>query len=305
MARPALSAARALKIVNYLAAHPGEEYTMSDLARNTGVNVASMHAVLAVLADEGYVMRDRGRKAYRLGLSPIAIGHAALERHPMIERLREETADLAERLGLECVATVTAGGELMFVAEAGSDERLHLRPRVGQRLPFMPPLGAMVAGASGPLVLEAWLDRLPGASQKTRGAYRRLAERAGRKGCEIGLVTPTRQAIGMVMFELGRDPQNPALATTLHALIAKLGRERHLLFDPRPGRTYAIDNIGVPVYDADGAFVAGFALVGFDEPFDGREVKRYAGEAMAAAARISATASAAPAPRGGRPAPRP
>ncbi len=93
---------------------------MSDLARNTGVNVASMHAVLAVLADEGYVMRDPAQKTYRLGLSPIAIGHAALKRHPMIDHLREETADLAERLGVECVATVTAGGELLFVAEAGA-----------------------------------------------------------------------------------------------------------------------------------------------------------------------------------------
>jgi DNA-binding IclR family transcriptional regulator len=284
MARPALSAARAVTIVNYLAAHPGEEFTMSDLARNTGINVASMHAVLAVLSDEGYVMRDRAHKTYRLGLIPIAIGQAALERHPMAERLRETTADLAERLGLECLATVTAGAELLFVAEAGSEERLHLRPRVGQRMPFMPPLGPMAAGIAGDAATEAWLDRLgPHVAPATREAYGKLAARAAKHGCEIGLVTPTRQEIGMVMFQLARDPHSPELGARLVELVAKLGRERHLLFDPRPGRAYAIDNVSAPIFDADGGFVAGISLLGFDEQLDGAEVLRYVDEVVGAA----------------------
>ncbi len=66
------------------------------------------------------------------------------------------------------------------------------------------------------------------------------------------------------------------------------------LLNPHAGRTYALDDVSAPVYDADGAFVAGLALLGFDEPLDGKEVKRYAEEAVAAAARISAA--------GGRPA---
>jgi DNA-binding IclR family transcriptional regulator len=98
----------------------------------------------------------------------------------------------------------------------------------------------------------------------------------------------------MVMFELGRDPHNPELSKKLHELIARLGRERHVLFDPGRGRGYAIDSIAAPVYDADGAFVAGFALLGFDEPLDGAEVKRLASEVMTTAAEITSASRGHP-----------
>ena len=45
MARPALSAERALRVLNLLTAHPDESFTMSELARRLHVNVASMHAL--------------------------------------------------------------------------------------------------------------------------------------------------------------------------------------------------------------------------------------------------------------------
>jgi DNA-binding IclR family transcriptional regulator len=297
MARPALSAARALKLVNYLAAHPGEEFSMSELARNTGVNVASMHALLAVLSAEGYVTRDRSHKRYRLGLSPIAVGQAALEQHPVIARAREAGAELAGRLGLECLTGVVAGEEFLIVGEAGREERLHLRPRVGQRLPFTPPLGVLAAAFADDAGMEAWLDRLgPSASRATRAAYRRAAVRARERGYEIGLVTPTRQAIGEVLFSLGREPDDAELRARLVELVARLGRERHQLLEPAAGEHYLVDNISAPVFDADGALVAGVTLLGFDAPLSGPEVERVAADVLATATEITRASGGRPPP---------
>jgi len=160
VARRALSAARSLQVLNFLASHAGEGYTLSELAENAQVNVASMHAVLAVLTQSGFVIRDPRRKSYRLGLSAIGVGLAALDDHPLVKQGRGVVDDLAGRLERECLLSVITGGELLTVAEAGRAERLYLRPRVGQRLPFMPPLAILAADYLPEPEREAWLSRM-------------------------------------------------------------------------------------------------------------------------------------------------
>src|ERR1700754_4704945 len=101
--RPALSATRALAVLDFLAARPGEAFTLSDLARGLGINVSSTYSILYALETAGYVERDPRDKRYGLGIVPIVVGHVALEAHPVVQRGREVAEELAERLGLECV----------------------------------------------------------------------------------------------------------------------------------------------------------------------------------------------------------
>ena len=58
MARPALAASRAIDILNFLASRPDETFSLSELARRTGVNVASTHAIVAALTQAGYLNRS-------------------------------------------------------------------------------------------------------------------------------------------------------------------------------------------------------------------------------------------------------
>ena len=57
MSRPALAATRAISVLNFLAAHPADPFTLSDLADRLDINVASAHALLGVLTDAGYLVR--------------------------------------------------------------------------------------------------------------------------------------------------------------------------------------------------------------------------------------------------------
>ena len=246
MARPALSAARAISILELLASHPGQDFTLSELVRESKINVSSLHAVLDVLSREGYVVRDSRRKAYRLGAGPIALGQAALD---------------------ELVCGAVAGEHLLIAGEAGRPDRLYMRPRVGTRLPFIPPLGLLGVLYLEPAQQQAWLDRLgPSATAADRDAFITAAVGAGQRGYTIELETPTRQQIGMLMAGLARDPHALDLNAQLQDLVLQLGREEHTLTDPQPGQTYSVNNIQTPIFDNRGQLVSSLTLLGFDGP---------------------------------------
>jgi DNA-binding IclR family transcriptional regulator len=296
LARPALSASRAIKLLNHLAANPGEAFTLSELARDTEINVASLHAVLDVLAREGYVVREPRRKAYRLGASPIALGQAALDEHPAIQLARQATSELADRLGLEVLCGLIIGPEVLIVGEAGRSDRLYMHPRVGQRMPFMPPLGILGVAYLPAAEQDAWLDRMgPGATAADRDAYLRAAASAGRRGHQVDLETPSRQQIGRLMPELAQDPQATALRSKLAQLVVQLGHEDHTLTDPEPGRSYAVNNVTVPVFGPRSELIAALTLLGFDEPLTTEQIDEYLRVMRDAAERITrATGGRAP-----------
>jgi DNA-binding IclR family transcriptional regulator len=275
--RPALSAKRALAVLSFLAAHPAEDFTISDLVRRLEVNISSLHSVLAVLCEEGFIERDPGRRSYRLSTTAIAVGQSALEQDPTIQRAREATTRLAEELGLEALCGIIASQDLLTIAEAGRPERLMMRPRVGQRLPFMPPLGVLGVGYLDSEATEAWLDRLGAdTDESVREAYRRAAHAARGRGFHIELETPTRQQIGPLLPALAEDPHSPVLLEKLRELVAVLGSEDHTLTDPRPRRLYSVNNIQAVVFDARGQFLAGLTLLGWDAPITGEQALQHA-----------------------------
>lgn len=53
MVRPALSATRALTIIDFMSQSPSQAYTLMELVRHTGTNVASCHAIVNVLMTRG------------------------------------------------------------------------------------------------------------------------------------------------------------------------------------------------------------------------------------------------------------
>ena len=156
MTRPGLSATRAVAVLNFLAAHAAEEFTLTDLAARLDINVASAHALLAVLADAGYITRHHRLRTYSLGPSVVALGNAAVERHPAIEHADQEARRLSEELDLGVAVTALAGDDILFLERVGEHRPRDIGVQVGQRVPSAPPAGA-VAGAWHDA--ESWLAR--------------------------------------------------------------------------------------------------------------------------------------------------
>ena len=142
MSRPALAASRAIDILNFMAAHPTEAFSLSELVEHLQVNFASCHAILTVLTKDGFLERHPKHRTYSLGPALVAIGHAALESHPAIDIARDEARELAQQLDLEVLLTARTGTDLIALARAGRQVAPNAALPVGQRMPLVPPLGA-------------------------------------------------------------------------------------------------------------------------------------------------------------------
>src|SRR5438045_3729495 len=114
MARAAPAADRAASIVSFLTANRGRGFTISELVRHLGMNIASAHATLAVLCEFGFLVRDPVHRTYVLGPALAATGFAALEQHPAIDAAIEQAEKLAGALDSEVSVSSLAGRDVVL-----------------------------------------------------------------------------------------------------------------------------------------------------------------------------------------------
>lgn len=183
MARAALSATRALEVLNFLASNAPEQYSLSDLGAQLGINLASAHAVMAALHEAGYVVRHPRLRTYSLGPSVAALGSAALQCHPAIDHARQEAKRVSDDLDIAVAVTALAGEEIVFLARIGEHRPRDIDVHVGQRIPLTPPIGAVFVAWGDSRAWMAKADHAPGmqdvlAAVKQRG-WAASAERDG------------------------------------------------------------------------------------------------------------------------------
>src|SRR5205823_488061 len=118
--RPAPGAERVVAVLNFLAAHPDESFTLSELARRLDLNKATCHALLMSLTEAGYVLRHPTRMTYMLGPALVAVGSAAQGQFQAVDFAREEMRALAEETSLECIASTVVGDEIVILSRSGA-----------------------------------------------------------------------------------------------------------------------------------------------------------------------------------------
>jgi DNA-binding IclR family transcriptional regulator len=264
MSRPALAASRAVAILNFLAAHPTDSFTLSELASRLEVNLASIHALLNVLAESAYVTRHPRLRTYTLGPAVVALGTSALECHPVIDMARDAARDLANETGLEVAVTAPAGDHIVFLARAGDPSPHGLAVLVGQRVPLAPPLGSVfvawggaqqwLARAANPAFLEAVLDGV----------------RA--RGYAVGLEAAAGRELGLALHDLSMHPTDDHLRQSINAYVSDLSSEGYQPVELQASRSYHVVNIAAPIFGSDGQVVLALTLLGFDRRLKGRTV---------------------------------
>jgi DNA-binding IclR family transcriptional regulator len=250
MPRPALAATRALAVLDFLAAHPTDEFTLSDLAGELDINVASAHAVLGVLTDQGYLVRNPRLRTYSIGPSVVALGSGALERHPAVDHAREEGRRLSEELDLGVAVTALAGDDIVFLARVGKHQAREIAVHVGQRIPLVPPIGA---------VFVAWLDPEPWLSRAAdRAAMEAVLDDVRARGWAVALETDAHRA------------QRGSVAEP----IADLDSSEYVgpLADDR---TYDVVMIAAPVFDRRGDSMVSITLLGLEPGLRAEQVAEY------------------------------
>jgi DNA-binding IclR family transcriptional regulator len=275
VARPALAAARTVAILDFLAAHPTESFTLSELSRRLDINGASAHAVLTELTEAGYLARHPVHKTYRLGPVVIALGHAALESHRAIDVARDEMKRLATELDLECEASVAVGGETVVLARAGPRLPGWSGPAVGQRLPVVAPVGAVFMAWAAPDGVNVWLARSPGASGESRARFRHYLDVVRGRGYSVVLRVAAERPIGRALARLADEPGHGVGPETLAALVGELGHDDYQLVESDDAASYAVTSIAAPVFDPNGDVALALALLGFRGPLTGAEIRGF------------------------------
>ena len=277
MSRPALSASRALDIIELLSTFPDREFTLSEVSRATSINSASCHAVLTVLADRGYLTRLAGEKSYQLGPSLIASGQAGLKSQQVIARAKRVAVRLARDLDLPVMLSTVVGDEILAVITVENTSGRDAGMSVGERLPLIAPIGAPFLAWAGDQEIEAWMARRSNLPNSQMAKELKLdIELTRARGYQISLRPDQAASIGSLMMDLSYKKGVPDYKYELNKLINSMD-----IFRRQPDKIidkdkYDVLMLAAPIFDQDGKVAFNLCVGGFSQPLTGAALKSYA-----------------------------
>jgi DNA-binding IclR family transcriptional regulator len=126
--------ARGLDILELFAGESAE-LTQSEIAERLGLPVPTVHRLVKLLMDRGWLARDPSTRALRLGLSAARLVPAVMSGLRLPDIAREHLRSMAERTGEAVNLAALHDGEVLYLVSETGGNLLTLRSQVGLRLP--------------------------------------------------------------------------------------------------------------------------------------------------------------------------
>ncbi|ARN75662.1 helix-turn-helix domain-containing protein [Oceanicoccus sagamiensis] len=281
--------ARALAIIDLLMANPQQTFGLSDMTRRLKLNKATCHAILSTMKSHGFLHQDCKTKAYRLGPSMAAAGHAAFSQYPSLSFAREELELLSKELSMDCSAIARSSSNLVTLVHA--QHRLPLSPpaQTGLRLPNIAPLGACFIAWSASNQLQQWIEQ----AHESQGCYEETLDQQIRitvisihkRGYEVTLKTDTESTWSQSLDSINKSSQQAIKQYNLDFQQA-LCQEQYHLDKIDPDINYDIGTISVPVFgcghEPELVFTANA-----NDTLSGMDIDSIAGQLKRASQRVS------------------
>jgi DNA-binding IclR family transcriptional regulator len=249
--RTAPTAARALRILELLAAEPSRAHTLAELQRRLGYSHGNLHAILATLVAMGHLRRDPSARTYSLGPALLAIGDAAHATYPAVDAAVPYMELLAAELDTECQAAMRVGDAILVVARRGPLLPRGFGVQVGERFPLTPPMGSSFVAWSTPDHLEAYLrsgaDDL-GAAEIEH--HRQAIAAVRRRGYSVHVDAEPRHRLSETAARILRDASADDHEAELAALAHELARYDYLPTDPDLVEAGDVIQLSAPVFGA-------------------------------------------------------
>jgi DNA-binding IclR family transcriptional regulator len=157
--KPSPAVERAGRLLKVLASEPATSFSLSELARRTGIQRASCHTVMLALASEGLVQRRGPQGAYRLGPAAVGIGEAARGSLNVIELAQDELLSLRTRFQVTTMAGMAGGDWIVVLAACPVTHPLGYTVTAGSTVTFRAPVGPLYVAWQGTDAIEAWCNR--------------------------------------------------------------------------------------------------------------------------------------------------
>jgi DNA-binding IclR family transcriptional regulator len=281
MVKPALAATRAARVLDFLALHPGQAFSLKEISAACGVNAASLLAVVTALTDAGYLLRHSRHKTYTLGPAVVLLAHAALVQHPVVEAAEHELEGLAHEVRTQCAASVLMGDTLVATAVAGKARRSATWNQTGTRVPFAAPFGAVFAAFGDDDVQQRWFENAH-VDGPRRDAVLHVLEDVRRRSMSVVEERQARKQLGEMYRRLADEPGDETAKRTIGMLTGEIVDS---LLDLRDvdGRNIEVASLSVPVFSPLGEVVMHLSTGGFGTTLTVEEIVAV-GERMHAAA---------------------
>jgi DNA-binding IclR family transcriptional regulator len=277
---------RVLDVITLLAAHPTEDFSLADIARQLEMSKASAHRLLVTMADADFLARNAKHKTYSLGMALLAVGQAALQKYPGLDIARSEMTKLSLELNVQCSATGVIGGDLVILAREGSPQSHESLNRVGERRPMIPPMGICHIAWGVDSVAEPYLAMA--AQYMSKDSYAWLHESLElirHRGYAVSSYGPAwrklRQATVGAIARTRKDQH----WTTIREVLGELTRNEIQLASASDVNGASIGRIVAPVFSSNGTVIFQLVLSGLPSGLTPRKLERFI-------ERLSATAAA-------------
>jgi DNA-binding IclR family transcriptional regulator len=267
---------RVLDVINFLAAHPTETFTLAEIARQVGLSNGSAHRILTTMADARFLSRNEKHKTYSLGIALVAVGEAAVAKHHGIEVARREVARLAVELNVLLSVTAIADEDLLLVAKEGSPQSHKGLNRVGERQPMVPPVGLCHIAWSDAQTIQAYVAKA--SAYMSEPMRRHLLEAfplIRQRGYSIAGDGPAMRKLRQtMMLPIGQIRDEAYWAAAL-ALTGELSANELQLFNLDDASVNGVSYISAPVFSPESTVAFELVITGMPTQLSAKEVERY------------------------------
>jgi DNA-binding IclR family transcriptional regulator len=277
---------RVIEIINFLAAHPTESFTLGELTERLSISHGSAHRVLKILTEARYLSRHPKHKTYSLGLALVAIGQSALEKHPAMDVARGEMSRLADELEVQCVVTAIVDDEMLFLAREGVSQTRGGLIAVGERHLFIPPLGLGYVAWGKQEDVESYLDKVP--MKEELSAY--LIDSLSlirERGYSMVAKGPVLSGVRQIVSDYVDNYRDEAYWSKMQSLFEQLSKNEIQLLSLEGMSAVSLNHISAPVFAPSGEVALELSITGIRDNLSVEDAKRYAERLCVAAATVT------------------
>jgi DNA-binding IclR family transcriptional regulator len=279
---------RVIDVLNFLAAHPTEAFTLAEIAKHLRLSNGSAHRVLTTMARAQFLSRNEKHKTYSLGAALVAIGQATVEKHRGIDVARRELSRLSVELNVQCSANVVVDGDLLVLVREGMPQSHLGLTQVGERRPFIPPWGLCHVAWSGDESIQTYLGRASEHLSKASRAHLLAAfALIRRRGFAIASRGPsTSEARRNTVSPVGRARDEAYLAA-ISKMVGQLSLKELQLLDVSEVGSEGISYLAAPVFSPTGTVSLQLVISGIPKLLSAAKIERFAERLCASAALVT------------------
>jgi DNA-binding IclR family transcriptional regulator len=294
VARPSPQTDRLVAVIDLLANRPDDGMTLSEIARRLGLSAVTVHPMLASLSRAGWLVRHPTRKTYRLGPALALIGQTAAAGFSAIDVCHPAMVSLQQELRLTVLA-VAPGEEQGTVVDLVLDPSdAYAGVRIGDSVPFHPPLGFSYMAWQSEKTVTRWIAR-GGNDPEVAARYRHILDVTRQRGFSVDIVVPPHAQLGRLLTQIDETGAGAGGESTPSEVRDVIERYASMIaaddaYGPAEldaDQTYRLDTVSAPVFDRAGEVALIVGLRGFRDAVTGLVAEKIGQRLVDGAAEIT------------------